>query len=404
MAAARQPLAQRGWWLAASAACAAGLWLSGSRAASAAAAAVIPLAGLWSLSGRWPRKIRVAAAIVLVTLVAVVSWARLERLDRDPTYVGGGMREQFFATSLRMIATRPLFGVGAGRYYMESPLFLSPQLAITYAAENAHNYFLQLTAETGILGFSLFAAIVGGVVLTSFRALARSPRDFRLLGAVAGLIGFLATCVSGHPLLVREVALAFWAQLGLTAALAASTLMDSAQPASTPSRLRGRFTRIGTAVLVLVIVATIPVRAFSGRLGPARGRAVDGFYEWQNGQDGRRFRSTGEYASLFVPSEAVTVQIPVRVDSEHGPRLIDIEASGVQLGTFPLSSRWTTITLSLPPGQPVRRYKRIDFKVDRTWRPADILPGSTDTRELGAQVGDVVAMARVRGANGTRRP
>ena len=82
-----------------------------------------------------------AAALAVAVLVAARRRAvRARLLESDPDYRGVGFREQFIATSLRMIAARPLFGVGEGQYYRSSPLFLSPQLAWTYGVENAHNY------------------------------------------------------------------------------------------------------------------------------------------------------------------------------------------------------------------------------------------------------------------------
>src|SRR5207247_7582047 len=42
----------------------------------------------------------------------------------------------------------------------------------------------------------------------------------------AGIIAFLGTCLMGHPLLVREVAAAFFIQLALAASLGGSALLN----------------------------------------------------------------------------------------------------------------------------------------------------------------------------------
>ena len=50
---------------------------------------------------------------------------------------------------------RPLFGVGMGRYYSRSGEFSSPELLRMFPPaihENAHNNFLQLLAELGMVG------------------------------------------------------------------------------------------------------------------------------------------------------------------------------------------------------------------------------------------------------------
>ena len=76
-----------------------------------------------------------------------------------------------------MIDARPLFGVGVGQYYRTSPQFLSPQLAWTYGFENAHNYFLQIGGELGLVGLGLFAAWSRRHDRQTLRALAREPAD-----------------------------------------------------------------------------------------------------------------------------------------------------------------------------------------------------------------------------------
>ena len=53
-----------------------------------------------------------------------------------------------------MIRSHPWLGLGIGRYYQASSMFLNPQLAFAYGSENAHDYFLQLAAELGLLGFA----------------------------------------------------------------------------------------------------------------------------------------------------------------------------------------------------------------------------------------------------------
>ena len=74
------------------------------------------------------------------------------------------MRGGFTRASMRMIEARPLFGVGAGRYYRLSRLVLPPSLAWFYGQENAHDYFLQITAELGIVGVLVFVWLVAVIL------------------------------------------------------------------------------------------------------------------------------------------------------------------------------------------------------------------------------------------------
>jgi hypothetical protein len=346
---------------------------------------------MWVGSRHWRTGARVAVAAVVICGLAGFGWVRLVRLERDPTYVGAGFRTQFVATSLRMIAARPVYGVGAGRYFPESALFLSPQLAWTYGAENAHNYFLQIASETGLLGLTLFATLVTGGLIVAGRALAHTPEDWRLVGVFTGSIAFLATCLAGHPLLVREVAFPFWVQFGLMVALASSTLLNlhaersSAPPAST------RSLSVAALMVAALILISIPVRAERPPLAPPASHDVDGFYDWETGPDGVRFRWTTKFASLFVPANTTRIDIPVRAPKEGGrynPLNVDIAVGGVERGSFVASDDWASISLPLSPDASPSTYRRIDLKVDRTWRPALVVPGSAEMRSVGIQVGE----------------
>jgi len=220
-----------------------GLWLTESRSALGAAAAVAVVAVTWIATNRAHARTRVAVLAAVVLTVAAAAGIRVRLLDADPTYRGSGFRAQFSQTSARMIRARPLFGLGVGQYYRSSPLFLSPQLAFTYGAENGHNYFLQIGAELGLIGLGLFVAWLGAGLARAWRALTRAPGDARLFGIAAGVMLFLVTCLTGHPLLLGEVAYPFWMQFGLMTALAGSTLLNGAAdrekwPSLTPIRPR----------------------------------------------------------------------------------------------------------------------------------------------------------------------
>lgn len=101
-----------------------------------------------------------------------------------------GVRVRAWADSLPMLADFPLWGVGLGGWgglfpkYDES-FFLGAQL------RRAHNDYLQLLAELGIVGWVLLGAVVWAVATRLGRSLRRqSGRSFATsMAVVAGLIG-----------------------------------------------------------------------------------------------------------------------------------------------------------------------------------------------------------------------
>jgi hypothetical protein len=306
-------------------------------------------------------------------------------------------RSQFTETSLRMIAAHPLFGIGIGRYYVDSPLFLSPELAWIYGFENAHNYFLQIASEAGVLGFALFLVWIAGPIVDAARALMREPWDARLIGALCGIAVFLVACLAGHPFLVGEVAFPFWLAFGLLAALASSARWHAEDPAITPMPQTAVAARtpmarwIAVGVASVLVIVSVPVRGLRAPLSPPAVPQVEGFYDWETGPDGVRFRWTQQYASLFAPGDVRRIEIRARAPKEERERSemgVEISADAVGLGRFLVTDQWSTIAIDLPPA-PANGFHRVNLKMDRTWRPALAVAGSGDMRMVGVQIGDV---------------
>ena len=119
-----------------------------------------------------------------------------------------------------MVGERPIFGQGPGTFYSKPGDYYRPaDGGYRPPHENAHNYFVQVAAETGILGLAGFLWIVGSSLVAGFT---RSPegerRRARLL--ILGIGGYLITAFTGHPLVLSEQAFLFWGGLGILAACA----------------------------------------------------------------------------------------------------------------------------------------------------------------------------------------
>jgi len=389
----REKGSRRRLWFAAAGACAFGLWMTASRSAEAAAAITLSLALGWVATHEWTqvRRAKLIGAIVaaLLVVVAVAVW----RIETNPANIASGFRQQFVMSSFRIIGTHPYFGIGAGQYYRDAPLFLTPQLAWAYGSENAHNNFLQITTETGIIGFALFACWIAGSLQLAMRALVRVPHDWRLLGAAAGVAAFIGTCLTSHPLVVPEVAMVFFLQLGIVAALGGSSLLSqlSAPPISAPERrLPGppafwKGLPIAVAVAGTLVLAVWPVQTVLKPNTPVHLEEVDGFYyEPKNDDAGVPFRWTREYASLFVPATAKRVEIPVRAPAgttAEDPVLIEVTSGGMTLVRAWIGDAWKVLVVELNAPPPPLAFNRINIRTHRVSR--------VDGRPVGIRVGDV---------------
>jgi O-antigen ligase len=109
-----------------------------------------------------------AAAIVLVAAVAypVFSECRFgEEVPRSVMDTAG--RAEAWQEALHIFTTSPLFGIGFGQFQEEASVGIS-----------AHNWYVQLLAETGAVGFALWALFC----LAAALALRHRPRPARTIG------------------------------------------------------------------------------------------------------------------------------------------------------------------------------------------------------------------------------
>jgi hypothetical protein len=111
---------------------------------------------------------------------------------------------------------------------------------------------------------------------------------------------------------------------------------------------------------------------------------TSGLRPWQTDASGRRYRWTGGHASLFVPSDAPLLSIPLRTtfDAPADPPItVTITIDDRPVDRIVLTDpEWHLSTFRLPPGGS-RRVRRMDIRVDRT---------RDDNR--GAAVGEVTTV------------
>jgi len=64
-----------------------------------------------------------------------------------------------YLAALKLFALYPILGLGQSEFYRQSAdyaLTNSYFLSVNQNGENAHNYFLQTLAETGLIGIAIF--------------------------------------------------------------------------------------------------------------------------------------------------------------------------------------------------------------------------------------------------------
>jgi hypothetical protein len=164
--------------------------------------------GLFSRNTRW----RLPAAGILLLAVTVVIVMTSESLTRlfQLTSIRG--RWPFWENTAALLADSPLTGLGLGCWavaYYGTPMLDNDAL---YGMTHAHNAYLELYANTGILGMlALIIALAVGAKLSL--DIIRSPRHHPWYGfgvgvilacAVTLLVGTLESAPAGVPLVAAE--------------------------------------------------------------------------------------------------------------------------------------------------------------------------------------------------------
>ena len=162
---------------------------------------------------RTTRVVAVLGALVVLTAVAsrlvVTPEARtfrpatplaavVDTLDpRVPLSSVLSFRFQWWDAAVRMYADHPVTGVGLARY----PRLL-PEYSPGTPTQNAHSFWLQVSAETGTVGLAAFVLLLAAIGSTLRRHVRHAEVDRSLVagGCLAGLAALLVTCVAGHPL------------------------------------------------------------------------------------------------------------------------------------------------------------------------------------------------------------
>jgi O-antigen ligase len=389
---------RRRWvWVAGGVPLIAGLYLTGSRSVIAAA-----LAGLVVLvfivirrraaAGRGVIRFAVAAVIVMVISFP---WIIGHDVVGETAKQSLTVRVELVRAGLRVIETRPLFGVGIDRFYLVAGGFASPALnALWNGRKNPHNDFLRVGAELGLVGLGLLLWILGAAGRRIWQALRRT-RDARLAGVTAGLVAFLITSFVSNPLMVREVSYVFWIALGLavghsTAPQVPSDVPDLARSdAGVRSRRARRWRRTIGLVLGASLLISVPFRVRQELADIDLTRVSYGLLDWGTEPDGTRSRWTGPQATIFVDGRARVVEIPLKGTLPSGvPQRVEAQLDGRVANRIAAGSDWQRLRIVIPIGS-ANTPHRIDLHVVPSWVPAEVIPGNQDMRVLGVRMGEI---------------
>ena len=282
------------------------LLLSQTRSAWAGlAAALLVLGWLWlSRPASRPPRLRVALIPLTVLLFGLLgAWllagptsqqtamthraATLTALSQDGSWQS---RLELWRGTARMIAAHPALGIGLGRYpgsvWLWTPAAgLLPPLTHPSLSNEAHSFYGQTAAETGLVGLGLYLAALAAFAVLGIRRLREAqsrrhlgPQNALLIAALSALAGQGIDALASPSWQFPEVSFFFWAVLGLgLASLRREQPQSALALIPYPLRRAGQFALSG-GLAVALTAQVLPI----GLLTPVEAYTHSAAYAYQS--------------------------------------------------------------------------------------------------------------------------
>jgi hypothetical protein len=309
-----------------------------------------------------------------------------------------------------MFQDHPVFGIGIGRVFR---LFANYNRFVGGAPEgarfSAHNTFINVAAEMGIVGLTAFLTLLGVTFTVAIRTLRRAaggagadafsgrasdaagfggvavvPAENRgvmwvMVGLIAGLAAYTLTMVPGDRLILHEDVVTFAALLAIVACLR-DVIPVRAAAAGTARARRETWIPRAALVVMVAIVATVPVRVVLERRTIKLDRITFGLHDVEGAGD-QRFRWTTGHATYYRPT--TDAQLTLRVRSV-APFLqtVSIKLNGAEIDRLTLTDHaWRPLRYQLSARMRSSAYYKVELEVGPVWRPPN------DPRDLGVMLG-----------------
>jgi O-antigen ligase len=207
---------------------------------------------------------------IAISLTSPALTARLSSLGALASDSTVAWRLHQWSGTWEMITRRLWFGWGLGAYPVAINQFVPDSTPLDMLlrsganlTQNAHNLYLQMLAELGVIGTALYLWVLGAFFFTGFRALRRqeSPSRFAVLAAcLAAVAGQMVDAFANPAYQFGEVSLFFWLIVGLGMAAAGIAPQPAAAPSALPAmdnRRRGFAPRLAWQGAMLSLVGMI---------------------------------------------------------------------------------------------------------------------------------------------------
>ena len=191
-----------------------------------------------------------------------------------------------------------------------------------------------------------------------------APADPLAPWMAGGLLAFALTCLGGHPLLIDEPAFTFWALFGAMAGWGEAAGGWDPAPASERSRWLRRATPWLAAALAVSAVVSIRTRATAAVGSLDLDHVGIGLSLWKDSPEGVRYRLAGAESTVYVPSSARLIVVPLRSARAGAEARVALLLDGKPADVVLVpADQWQYQRLILPRTGKAPRFWRLDLRV-----------------------------------------
>lgn len=290
-------------------------------------------------------------------------------------------RLPMWKAAISMISKHPFLGVGVGTYPLLLKKFAPKNAYLFSTVTHAHNYFLEIAAEVGIIGLIIFLSIP----LFILKIYTKTPqRPLLLTGIANAIICFLVTCLTGHPLVLQEMQFIFW----LFIALFISTIKTANYIEIQKIKFRSLSNKKTLLLVLILILFGSGIKIFYYTDNKYFKKNF-GLYLWEQAGDNFYFRWSNRVSVQEIPVEGEIISIPMfasHPDIEQKPVQVEIYLNKELVDKVYLRDKSYNTFKYLVKSADFRKSLFLTALVDRTWVP---YPRSSDFRKLGIAFGKI---------------
>jgi O-antigen ligase len=183
------------------------------------------------------------------------------------------IRQHTWHGAEKMIAAGPVFGHGLGQYAVKQQRFtregkwLNGHTEGASLSEQAHNFYLQTTAELGIVGMLLFAGILITFWANGMRRVLAMDAGIRrslLLGSLAATVSFAVDAYASPSWQLGQISMFLWLSLGIGVCCMQKYARVEEAEETEATTLPTRVSRPAAALATVAVALLLPTVVFAG--------------------------------------------------------------------------------------------------------------------------------------------